>query len=111
MLLSRLNKCSWLGNQDKKKHCWQKKGLKNVPGWNIARNLGQDSGHACASFLVMAHKVLKIMYGENNFFENISFSMQWIPCAQLETYSKWTSRVIDKEKRFSISAHFPQTFS
>ena len=64
----------------------------------IARNLGQDGGRACASFSVMALKVLKIMYGENDFFENISFSMRWIPCAQLETYSTWASRVIDKEK-------------
>ena len=52
----------------------------------IARNLDQDGGRACASYTVMALKVLKIMYRENDFFENISFSMWWIPCAQFETF-------------------------
>ena len=37
----------------------------------IARNMGQDGGRACASYIVMALKVVKIMYGGKDLFENM----------------------------------------
>lgn len=42
----------------------------------IARNLGHDGGRACASYTVMALKVLKNMYGEKDLFEKILLTMR-----------------------------------
>jgi len=36
-------KCPWLKNQDKNKHCWQKK-EKIVPGWEKATTLRMLAG-------------------------------------------------------------------
>ena len=42
-----MNKCFWLGNQNKNKHSWQKRVKKIVPGWktrtktNIAGKKGE----------------------------------------------------------------------
>jgi len=43
LLAKKGKKCSWLENQDKNKHCWQKR-EKIIPGWEKARTLRMLAG-------------------------------------------------------------------
>ena len=58
---------------------------------------------------VLAHHIKKwhLKYfrkciDKKDIFENILFQKQWVPCAHFEMCLKWSSRVIDKEKRCKI---------